>query len=106
MRERGLASPDCADALSLTFAYPAVTAAMGELLGPGDHQVVSEYDPLSEEALLGRALPESKRRYYAPGYARLRSDDWSSDDLGDAMASDRLRWGQQDDEDLKGGWSG
>src|SRR6516225_589803 len=40
MADRGLASPDCADALSLTFAYPAYTAAMNDLIGPGDHQVL------------------------------------------------------------------
>jgi hypothetical protein len=98
MADRGLASPDCADALSLTFAYPAVTAAMGELLGAGDHQVVSEWNPFSEEAILGRPLPESRRRYTAPGYAKLKSDDWSADDLGDAMMSDRLRWAGDDDD--------
>src|SRR6516164_4787357 len=37
MRERGLASPDCADSLSLTFAYPVNTAAMSHLVGPSDH---------------------------------------------------------------------
>jgi len=101
MRERGLASPDCADALSLTFAYPVHTAAMSELVGPGNHRVVSEYDPYSDSAMRGEPLPEAKARYYAPGYARLKSDDWSSDDLGDAMASDRLRWANEEEDD---GW--
>jgi hypothetical protein len=95
LRERGIASPDCADALSLTFAYPAVTAAMGELLGHGDHQVVSEWNPFSEEAILGRPLPESRRRYTAPGY-RLKPEwshegGWTGDDWADAHASDELR---------------
>jgi hypothetical protein len=101
MRARGLASPDSADALALTFSYPVFTEAMGELLGPGDHRVTSEWNPFSEESILGRPLPESKVRYYAPGYARLKSDDWSSDDLGDAMASDRLRWANEEEDD---GW--
>jgi hypothetical protein len=34
MRERGLASPDCADALSLTFAYPVHTAEMASCSAP------------------------------------------------------------------------
>jgi hypothetical protein len=100
MRERGLASPDCADSLSLTFAYPVHTPAMNDLVGSGDHRVVSEYDPYSDSAMRGEPLPEAKARYYAPGYARLKSDEWSHDDLGDAMASDRLRWAKEEDD----GW--
>jgi hypothetical protein len=95
MRERGLASPDCADALSLTFAYPVHTAAMGELVGSGDHQVVSEWNPFSEENILGRPLPESRKRYTAPGY-RLKPEwsyegAWTGDDWADAAASDALK---------------
>jgi hypothetical protein len=94
MRERGLASPDCADALSLTFAYPAVTAAMGELLGPGDHLVQSEYSPFSDPVMRGEAIPELKRKYTAPGY-RLKPEwthegGWTGDDWSDAQASDAL----------------
>jgi hypothetical protein len=99
MSDRGLASPDCADSLSLTFSYPVHTTAMNDLVGSGDHRVVSEWNPFSEESILGRPLPELKARYYAPGYARLKSDDWSSDDLGDAMASDRLRWANEEEDD-------
>jgi hypothetical protein len=95
MASRGLASPDCADALSLTFAYPVHTAAMSELLGSGDHQVTSEWNPFSEENLLGRPLPESKRRYTAPGY-RLKPEwshesGWTGDDWNDCAASDALK---------------
>jgi hypothetical protein len=93
MRERGLASPDCADALSLTFAYPVHTAAMSDLVGPGDHQVLHEYNPFSDAAMEGRPLPESKVRYSAPGY-RLKLEwshpDWTADDWSDAQASDAL----------------
>jgi hypothetical protein len=74
MAARGLASPDTADALSLTFAVPVFTAAMGELAGPGDHLVTSEYSPFSDEALTGKALPESRRKYYQPGWAKLRPE--------------------------------
>jgi hypothetical protein len=74
MRARGLTSPDCADSLALTFAYPVMTAAMSGLAGPGDSRVVSEYSPFSEEALTGKPLPESRQKYIAPGYARLREE--------------------------------
>ena len=50
MKARGLASPDVADSLCLTFASPVFTAAMSGLAGPGDHLVVSEWDPFSEAA--------------------------------------------------------
>jgi hypothetical protein len=95
MRERGLASPDCADALSLTFAYPVHTTAMSDLVGPGDHQVISEWNPMSEESILGRPLPEGRRRYSAPGY-RLRPEwshegGWTGGDWADAQASDDQR---------------
>jgi len=29
----------------------------------------------------------------------MRSDEWSRDDLADAMASDRLQWAKQDEEE-------
>src|SRR6516225_1669272 len=93
MRERGLASPDCADALSLTFAYPVHTPAMNDLVGPGDHRVLHEYNPFSDAAMEGRPLPESKVRYSAPGY-RLKPEwshpEWTGDDWSDAQASDAL----------------
>jgi hypothetical protein len=94
MADRGLASPDCADALSLTFAYPAYTAAMGELLGPGDHLAVSEFDPFSDAAMQGKPYPELTRKYIAPGYPRLKPEwshpEWNADDWSDTQASDAL----------------
>jgi hypothetical protein len=95
MASRGIGSPDCADALSLTFAYPVHTAAMNELVGAGDHQVTSEWNPFSEENILGRPLPESRKRYTAPGY-RLKPEwthdegGWSGDDWVDALLSDHF----------------
>ena len=95
LADRGIASPDCADALSLTFAYPVHTAAMSELLGAGDHQVTSEWNPFSEENILGRPLPESRKRYTAPGY-RLKPEwthdegGWTGDDWVDAQLSDHF----------------
>jgi hypothetical protein len=95
MASRGIASPDCADALSLTFAYPVHTAAMNDLVGAGDHLVQSEYDPWSDAAMQGKPYPELTRKYIAPGYPRLKPqwerDDLTGDDWADAQASDDLR---------------
>jgi len=94
MRERGLASPDCADALSLTFAYPVNTPAMSELLGPGDHLVQSEYDPWSDQAMQGKPYPELTRKYIAPGYPRLKPEwnhpDFTGDDWANAQTADAI----------------
>lgn len=47
MKKRGLASPDLADALALTFAYPVLPSAMaGGPFGAKNRNVVHEYDPL------------------------------------------------------------
>jgi hypothetical protein len=95
MRSRGLASPDIADALCLTFAAP-VFSQMSELPGPGNHLVVSEWDPMSDAALTGRELPEARkaRRYTAPGWSSLKPEwnhpDWTGDDWLDAQASDAV----------------
>jgi hypothetical protein len=92
MKARGLASPDIADALALTFAAPVFT--QGLMTGPGDHKVQSEYDPMSEDALAGRPLPEMKRRYIAQGWSSLKPErEWDHNDWNDARASDALRYG-------------
>ena len=100
MADRGLASPDCADALSLTFAYEVHTAAMSELLGSGDHQVTSEWNPFSDAVMRGEAIPELKRKYTAPGY-RLKPEwthegGWTGDDWVDAQLSDHF-WKEPQD---------
>jgi hypothetical protein len=91
MKARGLASPDIADSLALTFASPVFTE--GLMSGPGDHKVQSEYDPFSDDALAGRPLPELKRRYIAPGWSSLKEREWDRNDWNDAQASDALRYG-------------
>jgi hypothetical protein len=97
MLARGLASPDIADALSLTFAVP-VLSVVGELTGRGDHMAVSNYDPFSDAALSDQPLPESTRKYAAPGWARMKPEwdhpDWTGDDWADAQKSDALRYGR------------
>jgi hypothetical protein len=71
MKKRGLASPDIADALALTFARPVFPRAYDDWMGTGGN-VISEYDPLD-------GLKESEQprppRYYAPGWARLKEDE-------------------------------
>ena len=54
MKKRGLASPDCADALALTFAYPVADlpeTSPVELFAPTPgrpvHGLISDYDPLA-----------------------------------------------------------
>jgi hypothetical protein len=103
MKRRGLASPDRADALALTFARPVFPRGYEDWHGNAGN-IISEYDPMSPQALAGEPLPESRRaaRYYADGWARLKSDEFGHDDLASAMESDRLRWQQQDEEDWRG----
>jgi hypothetical protein len=82
MRERGLGSPDSADALSLTFAYPIYTQLSAGLAGAGDHLVRSEWNPFSDAALAGKPYPELAKKYCAPGWAKLRDpvEGWDPDE--------------------------
>jgi hypothetical protein len=91
MKKRGLSSPDIGDALALTFARPVFPRGYSDWHGTGGN-VVSEYNPLSEQSIRGEPLPEMQRRYIAPGWARMKSDDWSHDDLADAMTGEE-DWG-------------
>jgi hypothetical protein len=82
MKKRGLASPDIADALALTFARPVFPRAYDDWMGAGGN-VVSEYDPFSQQAILGQTLPEAKKAgRYAPGWARLKPEyeGWDPDE--------------------------
>jgi hypothetical protein len=65
MKRRGLASPDIADALALTYARPVHPRQYDDWFGGSN--VISEYDPFAPE----QTKPP---RYYAPGWARLRED--------------------------------
>ena len=73
MRARGLGSPDVADALSLTFAVPIFSQQLS-FAGRGDHLVQSEYDPFSSAAMKGEPYPEATARFYASGWAKLKSE--------------------------------
>ena len=72
MKTRGLASPDIADALALSFARPVFPRQYDDYKGTGN--VVSDYDPIQrfEDELAGRV--RTPPRYYAPGYPRLREE--------------------------------
>jgi hypothetical protein len=69
MKRRGLASPDIADALALTFARPVFPRQFDDWMNTGQGNVVSDYDPVTFDQ------EQSKTpRYYAPGHPRLREE--------------------------------
>ena len=74
MKKRGLASPDIADALALTFARPVMPRMYDDWMGIGNN-VISEYDPIKEFEREVSGKPRTPERYYAPGWARLKEDD-------------------------------
>jgi hypothetical protein len=98
LRRRGVSSPDISDALATTYACEtALLPALSEWAQP--RGAVSEYDPFSEDALLGRQLPEAQPKYYVPGWARMRNETnegWDRQDWEDAQASDALRGARED----------
>jgi hypothetical protein len=75
MKKRGLASPDIADALALTFARPVFPRAYDDFMGTGERNVVSEYDPFEHDKLQTQRLKPRSPRYVAPGWAGMREED-------------------------------
>jgi len=77
MKRRGVASPDIADALAVTFASEVATLPVQGWEGPGDHLVKREYNPFNREAVDGPldGPPPMPPRVYAEGWARLREED-------------------------------
>jgi hypothetical protein len=73
MKTRGLASPDIADAVALTFARPVWPRQYDDMVRGN---VVSDYDPIAqfEKELEESGKPRVPPRYYAPGWARLREE--------------------------------
>ena len=71
MRKRGLASPDIADALALTFARPVFPRQFDSWANGGGSNVVSDYDPMEEFEREQSGSPRTPQRYYAAGYPRL-----------------------------------
>ena len=70
MRKRGLASPDIADALALTFARPVFPKQFDSWTN-GASNVISDYDPMEEFEREQEGRPRTPQRYYAAGYPRL-----------------------------------
>ena len=70
MKKRGLASPDIADALALTFARPVFPRQFDDWMGTTPN-VISEYDPLELDRIESQ---KASARYYAPGWARLKQE--------------------------------
>ena len=79
MKKRGLASPDNADALALTFAYPVQpsdhTRAIAATVGRQKNGLESEYSPYSKAWNVAQKQQEAPdnpmTRYYNPGKAPL-----------------------------------
>jgi hypothetical protein len=94
-KKRGLASPDQADALALTFARIVFPRSYDDWTGTAGN-VISDYNPLSSENLEatmnGKPLVESRGRSYAPGWAKLKPEyeGWAREDHVDAWASDAV----------------
>jgi hypothetical protein len=75
MKKRGLASPDIADALALTFARPVFPRAYDDWMNIGANNVQSEYDIFEHDKLLSdRSRRQPQPRYYAPGWAGMRDE--------------------------------
>ena len=57
MKQRGVASPDIADALACTFACEYATLPVSDWdVGRGDHLVRSEYNPFDDDHLKGTGV--------------------------------------------------
>jgi hypothetical protein len=74
MKKRGLASPDIADALALTFARPVFPRAYDDWMGIGSGNVQSEYDPFEHDKLETQRSKPRPPRFYAPGWDRLQKE--------------------------------
>lgn len=55
MKRRGLSSPDIADALALTFAYPVIPTKFAGREGHKPPLVASEYDPFTPARIFGES---------------------------------------------------
>jgi hypothetical protein len=72
MKSRGLASPDIADALALTYARPVFPREDLDWRNTGSN-VVWDYNPFDDAHMKSEQQPQP--RFYAPGWARLQEDD-------------------------------
>jgi hypothetical protein len=72
MKRRGLASPDIADALALTFARPVFPRQYDDHMGAGN--VLTDWDPVQEFERELEGRPRTPQRSYAPGWSHLRRE--------------------------------
>jgi hypothetical protein len=92
MRRRGVPSPDLADALACTFGGEI---SMLPALASQGRGATFEYNPFDDAHM--RPPPQPGFVDPESGYAfRMKSEDWSRDDVADAFASDRLRYAGED----------
>jgi hypothetical protein len=76
MKKRGLASPDIADALALTYARTVFPRADLDWINSSQGNVVSDYSPIEEfEREQREQKPRMAPRYVAPGWPRLKDDE-------------------------------
>jgi hypothetical protein len=75
MKKRGLASPDIADALALTFARPVFPRQFDDWMNTGENTVQSEYDIYEHDKLLSERSRRRPPRYYAPGWDRMKEEE-------------------------------
>jgi hypothetical protein len=88
MKRRGVASPDLADALACTFGGEIATLpALADWVQPAG--ITFDYNPFDTEHM--QPPPSAPTRYIAPGWSRLKPEDWEHEDWRDAHASDLLR---------------
>jgi hypothetical protein len=75
MKRRGVASPDIADALAVTFASEVATLPTSEWAGHGDHLVRHEYNPFDPDWMRNDDAARRAAQFVpAPGYPGLRED--------------------------------
>jgi hypothetical protein len=74
MKRRGLAPPDIADALALTFARPVFPRQYDDWMSTGQSNVQSDYSPIAEFEREMSGKPRAPQRYYAAGWARLQEE--------------------------------
>jgi hypothetical protein len=77
MKRRGLASPDVADALALTYARVVFPRNDMDWTNGRAGECITSYNPFANESIWGDEgsnKPPPEPRYYAPGWSHLRRE--------------------------------